>query len=190
MNALTRRVFIRPLSYFTFYTPPIHSPTMSSPALPRSENSPTPTRETLDPLAFNYVRGLAGTPAGARDRNGSEAEEDNGDEVVRRPRRGPTGVNLDDIPRVKDDTGDKVMDSFVLFLEKLVISWVDKEEADEVDIRTRLIYLLHLPLLMRMSRWLLAKVDDTMSNRSARCRSSNIRYFTSISVICSRGRKS
>lgn len=74
----------------------------------------------MDPLAFNNVRGLAGTPAGARDRNGSEAEEDNGDEVVRRPRRGPTGVNLDDIPRVKDDTGDKVMDSFVLFLEKSV----------------------------------------------------------------------
>ena len=95
---------------------------MSSPALPRSENSPTPTREILDPLAFNDVRGLAGTPAGARDRNGSEAEEDNGDEVVRRPRRGPTGVNLDDIPRVKDDTGDKVMDSFVLFLEKSVIN--------------------------------------------------------------------
>jgi len=102
--------------YFTSHTPPIQPHAMSSPALPRSENSPTPTRDIIDPLAFNDVRGLAGT-AGAR-RNGSEAEEDNGDDVVRRPRRGPTGVNLDDIPRVKDDTGDKVMDSFVLFLEK------------------------------------------------------------------------
>jgi hypothetical protein len=163
---------------------------MSSPALPRSENSPTPTREILDPLAFNDVRGLAGTPAGARDRNGSEAEEDNGDEVVRRPRRGPTGVNLDDIPRVKDDTGDKVMDSFVLFLEKLVILWRNEKEADEVDIQTRLIYLLLLLLLMRMIRWLLAKADDTTWNRSVRCRNSNIRFSMSISVICSRGRKS
>lgn len=94
--------------------------TMSSPALPPSATSPTQSRPIIDPLAFNSVRGLQGTQSAidARSRHaGSEAEEDNGDETVQRPRRGPTGVNVDDIPRVKDTTGEMVMDSFALFLE-------------------------------------------------------------------------
>jgi DNA replication licensing factor MCM6 len=98
---------------------------MSSPALPPSATSPTQSRPIIDPLAFNNVRGLAGTQSGidARSRNGNgyedeEAEEDNGDETTRRTRRGPTGVNVDDIPRVKDTTGEMVMESFGLFLEK------------------------------------------------------------------------
>jgi DNA replication licensing factor MCM6 len=93
---------------------------MSSPALPPSATTPTQSRPIIDPLAFNNVRGLQGTQSAidARSRHGSEAEEDNGDETVQRPRRGPTGVNVDDIPRVKDTTGEMVMESFALFLEK------------------------------------------------------------------------
>jgi DNA replication licensing factor MCM6 len=102
---------------------------MSSPALPPSATSPTQSRPILDPLAFDNVRGLAGTQSsiGAHNNrnrgNGydaEEAEEDNGDEGVRRARRGPTGINVDDIPRVKDTTGEMVMESFALFLEKSV----------------------------------------------------------------------
>jgi hypothetical protein len=119
----TRRVFYNssPLPLFYLYTP---SSTMSSPALPPSATSPTQSRPIIDPLAFNEVRGLQGTQSAidARSRRGgSEAEEDNGDGTVQRPRRGPTGVNVDDIPRVKDTTGEMVMDSFALFLEKYEI---------------------------------------------------------------------
>lgn len=109
-----------PLLYFTVILPYSFSSTMSSPALPPSATSPTQSRPIIDPLAFNNVRGLQGTQSAidARSRHGSEAEEDNGDETVQRPRRGPTGVNVDDIPRVKDTTGEMVMESFALFLEK------------------------------------------------------------------------
>ena len=79
----------------------------------------------LDPLAFDNVRGLAGTQSAidARSRggyDGEEAEEDNGDGGVRRARRGPTGIDVTNIPQVKDTTGEMVMESFGLFLEKSV----------------------------------------------------------------------
>ena len=120
--------FVHPTSHYS--THPIYPDTMSSPALPPSATSPTQSRPIIDPLAFDNVRGLAGTQSsiGAHNRNrangydAEEAEEDNGDEGVRRARRGPTGVNVDDIPRVKDTTGEMVMESFALFLEKSVTS--------------------------------------------------------------------
>lgn len=98
---------------------------MSSPALPTTATSPTGSRPMLDPLAFDNVRGLAGTQSAidARSRGGydaEEAEEDNGDGAVRRARRGPTGIDVTSIPQVKDTTGEMVMESFGLFLEKSV----------------------------------------------------------------------
>lgn len=80
----------------------------------------------LDPLAFDNVRGLAGTQSAidARSRGAyeaDEAEEDNGDGAVRRARRGPAGVDISSIPPVKDTTGEMVMESFGLFLEKSVL---------------------------------------------------------------------
>jgi DNA replication licensing factor MCM6 len=96
---------------------------MSSPALPHTATSPTQSRPVIDPLAFDNVRGLQGTQEsiGARQRNGyqaEEAEEDNGDEGVQRVRRGPTGVNIDDIPRMKDKLGESIMNTFISFLEE------------------------------------------------------------------------
>lgn len=81
-------------------------------------------RPIVDPLAFENVHGLAGSLPGARngDGDGSEAEEEGAVQGGRGRRQVRRGLDFDDIPRVKDTTGEKVMESFVLFLEKLAAS--------------------------------------------------------------------
>lgn len=83
-----------------------------------SSSASNGSRPAIDPNAFDGVRGLRGTnPA-------DEAEEV--DDVNEGPRsRGGRGAGraarnnmVDDIPRVKDTTGEKVMESFMVFLEK------------------------------------------------------------------------
>lgn len=120
------------VSIFTFYIyyiaasdSLISKAKMSSPALPTTATTPTGSRPMLDPLAFDNVRGLAGTQSAidARSRGGydaEEAEEDNGEGTARRARRGPAGVDVSSIPQVKDTTGETVMESFAIFLEKSV----------------------------------------------------------------------
>ncbi|TYJ58147.1 hypothetical protein B9479_001243 [Cryptococcus floricola] len=106
--------------------PNLNFPSSSAPA-----GSPPPSdagqRPIVDPLAFNDVHGLGGSipgggPNGHRSPNGSpggsEAEEDGPPRGGRRGRGARAGrVDPDSIPRVKDTTGEKVMESFVLFLE-------------------------------------------------------------------------
>lgn len=87
-------------------------------------SSPPGNRPIVDPLAFENVHGLAGSLPGARnvDVDGSEAEEEGAVQGGRGRRQGRRGLDFDAIPRVKDTTGEKVMESFILFLEKLVMS--------------------------------------------------------------------
>lgn len=77
------------------------------------------------------MHGLAGSLPGDRNGNGnaSEAEEEGAIQGGRGRRQGRRGVELDAIPRVKDTTGEKVMESFILFLEKLVVSLSIHERA-------------------------------------------------------------
>lgn len=98
---------------------------MSSPGFPPSSgpvggtpNSSLPqSRPIVDPLAFDNVRGLGGSQDNG-DRDGSMDVDETA--TGRGPRRGArrARVDGDDIPRVKDATGEKVMESFALFLEK------------------------------------------------------------------------
>ena len=77
----------------------------------------------IDPLAFDNVHGLGGSlpngnAASRPTANGSVAGED-----ITGVRRGGQRTGFQDpdaIPRVKDATGEKVMESFALFLEKWV----------------------------------------------------------------------
>lgn len=98
------------------------SPYPSSAApLPSSSAGPnTSSRPIIDPLAFNNVRGLQGSIPGA---NGTAPRADEAEEVdeLTGRRRGPgraARIAVDDVPRVKDTTGEKVMESFAMFLEK------------------------------------------------------------------------
>ena len=98
---------------------------MSSPppsSMPIDQSTPhseSLNQSNFDPLAFDSVPGLNGTLPGQRGGAG-EAVEDT--ETGQAPRRG-TGrrarfEDTADIPRVKDQTGEKLMESFALFLEK------------------------------------------------------------------------
>lgn len=85
-------------------------------------NSSAPnSRPIIDPLAFEGVRGLHGSIPGA---NGTgradEAEEEGatGTGARRGVGRQARLNDTDDVPRVKDATGEKVMESFAMFLEK------------------------------------------------------------------------
>ncbi|WVW82867.1 hypothetical protein I302_104879 [Kwoniella bestiolae CBS 10118] len=93
--------------------PPSSAPSGSpnSSSLPQSRN--------IDPLAFDNVRGLGGSIPGATGQGdeGSQAGEDNTDGTRAAQRRARGGVDPESIPRVKDATGEKVMESFALFLE-------------------------------------------------------------------------
>jgi DNA replication licensing factor MCM6 len=88
------------------------------PSTPHSESL---NQSNFDPLAFDSVPGLNGTLPGQRSRaDAGEAVEDT--ETGQAPRRG-TGrrarfEDTADVPRVKDQTGEKLMESFALFLEK------------------------------------------------------------------------
>ncbi|EIW70041.1 hypothetical protein TREMEDRAFT_29695 [Tremella mesenterica DSM 1558] len=84
-------------------------PSSSAPT-PQSSSLPT-SRPVVDPLAFDNVRGLRGSPAGVE-----EAEEE-GTGGRRGPGRRARFDDVADVPRVKDATGEKVMESFALFLE-------------------------------------------------------------------------
>ena len=120
----TPKLLIPTMSSSSRLGPPTSSglaPTPSSSSLPQS-------RPIIDPLAFDNVRGLGGSlpngngpsrPLGAA----SEAGED-----ITGTRRGGRRARLEDtdaIPRVKHATGEKVMESFALFLEKSVIKLVN-----------------------------------------------------------------
>ena len=75
----------------------------------------------IDPLAFDNVRGLGGSLPGATPNGFGGAQAEVGEDITGRSRR--TGRqarfnDTDDVPRVKDATGEKVMESFALFLEK------------------------------------------------------------------------
>jgi DNA replication licensing factor MCM6 len=97
-------------------------PTSSAPGGTPNSSSLPQSRTIINPLAFDNVRGLAGTQGsinGGDGRRGDDEAEDE-DEMVAR-RRGGGRRRMDDtdaIPRVKDTTGEKVMESFALFLEK------------------------------------------------------------------------
>ncbi|OXH40157.1 minichromosome maintenance protein 6 [Cryptococcus neoformans] len=94
-------------------------PSSSAPIGSLRYSSPPGNRPIVDPLAFENVHGLAGSLPGARngDGDGSEAEEEGAVQGGRGRRQVRRGLDFDDIPRVKDTTGEKVMESFVLFLE-------------------------------------------------------------------------
>ena len=106
-----------------FGLPPSSVPggTPDSSLLPQS-------RPIIDPLAFDNVHGLGGSlPGGTGNAAGAgggrvdEAIDTETGEAVRRGGGGGRRARLEDtndIPRVKDATGEKVMESFALFLEK------------------------------------------------------------------------
>lgn len=83
---------------------------------PPSSSNPT-SRPVIDPLAFDDVHGLGGSRGGA-----PRTEAQTGEDITEgsnRPRR-TRFEDTNDIPRVKDATGEKVTESFEMFLEKLV----------------------------------------------------------------------
>lgn len=76
----------------------------------------------LDPLGFtNDTAGGMPNGRNARDAadDGEDDEDDDGAPTRRRARR-RVREDLDNIPRVKDATGEKVMERFADFLEKCV----------------------------------------------------------------------
>lgn len=84
-----------------------------------SSSLPTGSRPALDPNQFDGVRGLRGTnPADEAEEvdevNGPGGSRGRGRAAGRQARNNM----VDDIPRVKDTTGEKVMESFAVFLEK------------------------------------------------------------------------
>ena len=91
--------------------PPSTGPGPASSSLPQ-------TRPMIDPLAFDNVRGLGGSLPGA---NANGAAPEAGEDITGTTRRIGRRARFEDqadIPRVKDATGEKVMESFALFLEK------------------------------------------------------------------------
>lgn len=74
------------------------------------------SRPMIDPLAFDDVHGLGGSRGDNNRTPRTEAQE--GEDVVQRPPRRTGNVDTSTIPRIKDTTGEKVMESFELFLEK------------------------------------------------------------------------
>lgn len=104
---------------------PSHLGLPSSPAQgltsPNSSSLPQ-SRPIIDPLAFEDVRGLGGSRQNGPPIDGSvDGEEDGAADTGRT--RGPkrnTGIDVQNIPRVKDATGETVMKSFIAFLEKSV----------------------------------------------------------------------
>ncbi|WVO14065.1 hypothetical protein L204_101692 [Cryptococcus depauperatus] len=98
----------------TSNVPPSSTGSTGSPPPP----STAPLRPMVDPLAFNDIQGLGGSIPGVGvngDGNGPEAEENA--PSAQRNRNTARKIDPDLIPRVKDTTGEKVMESFVLFLE-------------------------------------------------------------------------
>ena len=91
------------------------APTPNSSSLPQS-------RSIIDPLAFDNVRGLGGSlPSGSGPSRPVANDSEAGEEPLSVRRRGGRRARFEDtdaIPRVKDATGEKVMESFALFLEK------------------------------------------------------------------------
>ncbi|ORX33768.1 MCM2/3/5 family-domain-containing protein [Kockovaella imperatae] len=99
--------------------PPSSAPGPASSSLPQS-------RPMIDPLAFDNVHGLGGSlpgvnGAGAGSGGGAGAGAEVGEDITgagnRRMGRRARFEDSNDIPRVKDVTGDKVMESFAMFLE-------------------------------------------------------------------------
>ncbi|KAL7424232.1 MCM DNA helicase complex subunit mcm6 [Cryptotrichosporon argae] len=94
---------------------------MSSPApystpgpyTPAPTSPQTTAQSRFDPLAFDNVRGLGGSRPTA---NEAQTGEETGD-APRRPRRVGQQGDIEAISRVKDTTGEKVMESFEMFLE-------------------------------------------------------------------------
>lgn len=100
---------------------PAPYPPSSLPAgTPQSSSLPQ-SRPVIDPLAYNDVHGLGGSiPNGAAAAGVEEADtaEDLTGNSGRRRGAASRFNDTEAIPRVKDATGEKVMESFALFLEK------------------------------------------------------------------------
>lgn len=99
---------------------PAPYPPSSLPAgTPQSSSLPQ-SRPVIDPLAYNDVHGLGGSlPNGAA--GAAVDEADTAEDLTGTSRRRGAASRFNDteaIPRVKDATGEKVMESFALFLEK------------------------------------------------------------------------
>lgn len=96
-------------------------PPSSAPGGTPGNDSSLQSRPAIDPLAFDDVHGLGGSRGTANGR-GPRTEAQTGEDITERPTRRNTGhPDPSAIPRVKDDTGDKVMESFEMFLEKCVV---------------------------------------------------------------------
>lgn len=98
-------------------SPPAPFPPSSAPGgTPRS--SAPQSRPVIDPLAYDDVHGLGGSRANNRqEATEGEATEENGQQP-RRQRAPRNGNNMEEIPRVRDVTGEKIMDDFQTFLDK------------------------------------------------------------------------
>jgi hypothetical protein len=107
-------------------------PTASSEA---NADLPRGNRAVMDPLAFGNA---------SAQREGSQAEEDRSDAVNRAKRRQATGKqNLDEIPRVKDTTGEALTTQFMSFLEKWVKRWACSQANKSSATRNLSSSLLH-----------------------------------------------
>lgn len=94
---------------------PAYPPSSAPGGTPRAdEDSSLQSRPAIDPQAYDDVHGLGGS----RPRTEAQTGEDI---VPRPPRRIGAGVDISTVPRVKDTTGEKVMESFELFLERCVM---------------------------------------------------------------------
>lgn len=93
-------------------------PPSSAPIDPGTPQSQSLGQSNFDPLAFDNVPGLNGTLPGQGRGDGGVEDTETGNAPRRGGGRRARLEDTADIPRVKDATGEKVMESFSLFLEK------------------------------------------------------------------------
>jgi DNA replication licensing factor MCM6 len=102
---------------------PFPYPPSSAPGgTPTADRSSLQSRPALDPRDYDDVHGLGGS---RRDNDrGERTEAQEGEDIVQRPPRRAGNIDISAIPRVKDTTGEKVLESFRIFLE----TWVKHEQ--------------------------------------------------------------